>query len=149
MLVLALFSKFEIFKTFLNNKISNFCLWHYFLLQSFSYKIFCSHAKISEFFACEKKNLQPDFDFARFSRHFSSKMKVCHLQGGKSRVVGGTYLWFRNCGSSGTIARKHTSYCNLTRKPLLSRDNEKHVSSYQVIFLAINTPINVVKCLFA
>ena len=26
LLVLALFSKFEIFKTFLNNKISNFCL---------------------------------------------------------------------------------------------------------------------------
>ena len=57
LLVFALFSKFEIIKTFLNNEISTFCLWHYFLLQSFSYKCFCSHAKNSAIFTCEQKNL--------------------------------------------------------------------------------------------
>ena len=72
LLVLALFSKFEIFKTFLNNKINNFCLWRYFFTSIVQKKNFCSHAKISQFFACE----QEFFFLNDWSRKIASKAKI-------------------------------------------------------------------------
>jgi hypothetical protein len=50
LLGLALFSKFEIFKTFLNNKISNLCLWNYFFYSNRKdFKIFAHTRKTQKF----------------------------------------------------------------------------------------------------
>ena len=46
LLVLALLSKFEIFKTFLNNKISNLCLWCFFFYFNHSEIKFFAHTQV-------------------------------------------------------------------------------------------------------
>ena len=61
------FSKFIILKTFLSDTNSNFCLLHYFFLQSFRNKIYCWRAKISEFF----------FKKWAFIPYFHTHLRIC------------------------------------------------------------------------
>ena len=77
-LVLALFSKFEIFKTFLNNKISNFCLSFYFNCSE--KKILLTREKLKNFrvWARTLKNLKNTAKKLHFFlfRRFYTRRKI-------------------------------------------------------------------------